>query len=153
MNRVVRIARVVNVQPHPNADRLDRLTLWDGTDEGTYDLLSGKHYVHGQLGILIPLGAVLPGPLAVDMWLWGARADRSWIVEAKILRGILSAGLFGGREYRVDPGDPRSVQKHAEMSAAGDVLLPDGALLWSRWNDAWSLGDDVTAELGIELPA
>lgn len=152
MSRPVRIARVVNVRPHPNADRLDLLTLWDGTDNGTYDLVSGKHYVHGQLGILIPVGAVLPGPLAVDMWLWGARADRSWIVEAKVMRGIMSAGLFGGREYRVDPNDPRSVAKHAEMSAAGDIQLDDGSLLWSRWNPDWKLSDDVTAELGIVLP-
>lgn len=145
----VRIVRVVNVRPHPNADRLDLLTLWDGTVEGTYDLVSGKHYVHGQLGLSIPVGSILPGPLSVDMWLWGAKPDKPWIVEAKNMRGIMSAGLFGGREYRVDPNDPRSVAKHREMSDAGDIVLPDGALLWSRWNEAWKLGDDVTEELGI----
>ena len=147
-----RVVRVVGIYPHPNADRLDCLTVWDGDDLGTYDLVVGKHYVHGQLGVHIPPGAILPGPLAVDMWLWGAKPDRPWTVSAKLLRGMKSDGLFSGREYRVDPNDPRSVQKHAEMSAAGDIVLADGSLKWSRWNDAWVLGDDVTDELGIVLP-
>jgi hypothetical protein len=144
-----RVVRVESARPHPNADRLDCLVVWNGYD--FYDLVVGKHYVHGQMGIHIPPGAGLPGPLAVDLWLWGAKPDRVWTVEAKILRGMKSDGIFSGREYRVDPNDPRSVQKHAEMSAAGDVELPDGSLKWSRWNDAWALGDDVTDELGIVL--
>ena len=143
----VRVCRLLKVRPHPNADRLDILTLFDG--EEWKELVSGKHYVEGQLGIHIPEGALLPGPVAVEMWLWGAKPDRPWIVTAKNMRGIVSAGLFSGREYRVDPNDSRSQEKYDQHSAAGDELLSDGSFKWSRWNDAWQLGDEVSEELGV----
>jgi tRNA-binding EMAP/Myf-like protein len=149
----VRIVSVTNLRAHPNADRLDILTLWDGMGEEV-ELVTGKHYHPGQLGVLIPVGAILPGPLAVDMWMWGAKPDKPWTVETKNMRGIMSAGLFSGREYRVDPNDPCSVERYAQNMNPADsyVDLASGWLKWGMWKDAWQLGDDVTEELGIQLP-
>jgi hypothetical protein len=154
----VRIVEVTSLEAHPNADRLDVLTLWDGQMVDGWmvksRLVTGKHYREGQLGVLIPVGAILPGPLAVDMWLWGAKPDKPWTVGAKDMRGIRSAGLFSGREYRVDPNDPRSVERYAQNMNPADsyVDLASGWLKWGMWNDAWQLGDDVTEELDIQLP-
>jgi len=149
-----RIVKVVNRIAHPNADRLDVLEIEWPHELGasfhpyTQEVVTGKHYVPGQLGVHIPEGAILPGPLAVDLWMWGAKSDKPWLVEAKVMRGIRSSGVFSGREYRVDPNDPRSIEKHEQHSAAGDELLPDGSYKWALWKDHWQLGDDVTDELG-----
>lgn len=90
----------------------------------------GRHYDEGTLGLFIPEGFIVGEPLLREMWLWndqqgkgrlaGSRGDR---VKAKLMAGVLSEGLFYGSVWRDDAG------------------------VWHRsllWRDGWREGDDAT---------
>lgn len=101
-------------------------------------VVTGRHYVDGQVGVFISEGCVVPEALLREMWLWndaqgkgrlgGKRGDR---VKAKDMAGVRSEGLFYGRDWF----DAAGVWHRAE-----------------RWNPSWVEGDDVAAELGVTSP-
>jgi hypothetical protein len=94
----------------------------------------GRHYAEGQLGLYVPAGIVVPESFLREMWLWndrqgkgrlaGSRGDR---VKAKVMGGVLSEGLFYGSTWYDEAG------------------------VWHRsllWRDEWAEGDDVTDLVG-----
>jgi hypothetical protein len=92
-----------------------------------YKLVTGKHYVNNQLGIVIPPGFILPDNILDDMWLRGRLAGKKRNrVVAKLMFGIFSEAIFYGNEF-----------------------THDGKLIKSpAWHDNWREGDDVTEEIG-----
>lgn len=102
-------------------------------------VVTGKHYVDGQLGVFVPEGYLVPEGLLREMWLWndaqrkgrlgGVRGNR---VKSKVMDGVLSEGLFYGQTWF----DWDGVLKSSE-----------------RWNPSWVEGDHVGCELGVISPA
>lgn len=128
MNRCF-IVTVKAIYKHSANPKLWIVTL-AGTGDGAKQILAGSeldgscHYTVGQLGIFIPVGAIVPDKLADEMWvkgrLGGKKKNR---VRATMRDGVLSDGLFYG-------------------SPSDKVVSPS-------WNPAWKAGDDVTAEVGV----
>lgn len=120
------VVRIESITKHPNADRLEIITLSNGVS-----LVTGPHYFVGSLGVYIPTGSWLPGYLAKDLWLTGkANSSDKWVaVEPRNMRGVMSEGLFCGSEYQNDRD--------------GDVIA------WGYWQNHWTEGDDAGAYLGI----
>ena len=86
---MVEVLPLTNVEPHPNADRLDLAVV------GNYRVIVPKGtYRPNDLVAYIPEGAVLPDALVDELdirpYLTGSRHDR---VMATKLRGALSQGL------------------------------------------------------------
>lgn len=124
MDKSCKVCKITNLQNHTGPNGKEFQTF----EAGGYKLVTGKHYKEGQLGIVIPPGAVLPDDILDDMWLRGrlAGAKRNRVV-AKTMFGKLSEAIFYGSEYEVD-----------------------GKLVNSRaWNPAWTEGHDVTSEIGV----
>ena len=96
---------------------------------GGYRLVTGNHYAEGQLGVIIPAGAIVPDNILEEMWLKdklsGAKRNK---VKVKTMCGYISEGIFYGRTWMDDQGVIRK------------------SLLWK---DTWLEGDDVTTQLGI----
>lgn len=103
--------------------------LFQTFEAGGYKLVTGSHYINGQLGVIIPIGAIVPDNITEEMWvkdkLGGKKRNR---VVAKTMFGYPSEGLFYGRTW-ID----------------GDGIVRKALL----WNDNWKVGDDVTKELGV----
>lgn len=118
-----RIVRIRGIDVHPNADRLVILRLNTGVD-----LVSGPHYEEGMTGVYIDAPALLPGWLAEDLWMV-KKGDRWVPLEARIMRGVPSPGVFAGHKWRNSPDRPWQA--------------------WAPWRDRWKIGDDVTDYLGI----
>lgn len=103
----------IHPQPHPFDWNL-RVDEIHG-----YKIMVGNHYEFGQLGILIPDGAIVPDKLAEEMWVKGKLAGKQKNrVKARDIRGVRSEALFYGSQ---------------------------GA----SWNPEWKEGDDVTDEIGV----
>lgn len=137
----VRVVKVETLEPHPNGDRLDVLTLTGGVK-----VVTGKHYRAGQLGVYFPPGCLIPGYLAEDLWLKGRVGCFQWTeVSGKNMRGIESPGVFAGEVYCKVRSDPRSVKLFAMRGGSdeGDWIR------WPYWRDWWRIGDDVAAYLGV----
>lgn len=149
------VAHVDSIEKHPNADRLEVLTVrWlkDG-QLGHHAVVTGRHYRVGQLGVLILPPAKLPGWLAEDLWLFGSERAKQlplFEVRAMQIRGEWSAGLFSGQVYRKDRDDPRSAERFAaQQRMAGAKVTDDDWIVWPAWRDEWAIGDDVAGALGI----
>jgi hypothetical protein len=122
--RSCRICRIANLQNHVSKKGKEFQTF----EAGGYKLVTGKHYKEGQLGIVIPPGAILPNNILEDMWLKGrlAGAKRNRVV-AKTMFDQHSEAIFYGQEYE-----------------------DNGVHIKSRaWNPDWKEGDDVSKELGV----
>lgn len=75
----IRVARALDVRPHPNADRLLLCRIDPGSD-GAVDLVCGAPVVEeGALYAWVPPGASLPGGMRI---------------EAREIRGIMSHGML-----------------------------------------------------------
>lgn len=125
------IVAVNNVQPHPNADNLDIITIYSAKEDREHKLVTGQHYRTGIRGIYVRPGTKLPGWFAKDMWL-SAKGDKWFSVKEIEMRGIASPGLFCGQEWQ-------KTRDHA---------LED----WPYWQGWFKLGTDVSAYLGV-VPA
>ncbi len=92
----VEVLSLANVEPHPNADRLELAVV------GNYRVIVGKNaFRPGDLVAYIPEGALLPDRLIEELgirgYLAGSQHNR---VKAAKLRGVLSQGLvYGAREH------------------------------------------------------
>lgn len=159
------VARVIEVVPHPNADRVEvirisssariRIGLVDGYAETT-TLVTGKHYRAGDLGVWLQPGASIPGWLANHLWEAGKKkaSDSTYrfTVMEKQLRGIASPGLWIGKFYQTDT----SAESHdhaRELKEHGGIETFREGVSWITppyWNPEWKVGDVVDAELGVE---
>jgi tRNA-binding EMAP/Myf-like protein len=88
----VEVLSLANVEPHPNADRLELAVV------GNYRVIVGKNaFRPGDLVAYIPEGALLPDRLIEELgirgYLAGSQHNR---VKAAKLRGVLSQGLVYG---------------------------------------------------------
>jgi hypothetical protein len=143
------VARIFDVRPHPNADRLEIIRVSWGFP--CVDLVTGKHYREGDLGVCLRPGALIPGWLAHDLWLVGKnRSDQPFIVRDIEIRGVASPGLWAGQWYRNDSS--KESRLRADELARGGGEIVDGWISWARWNPSWKPGDVVDAELEV-IPA
>ena len=147
------VGRVVSIEPHSNADRLEVLDVL--VSETPYvtphymQLVTGKHYRAGDLGVWLADGARIPGWLAYQLWLVGKkRAAEPFEVRAMEIRGVWSGGLWVGEWYRNDSSKESALR--ADDLRRGGGAEVDGWIRWARWNQAWKVGDVVAEELGIE---
>lgn len=91
-------------------------------------VVTGDHYTQYQLGFFIPEGAVVPEKLLREMWLWNDETGK---------------GRLGGKKgNRV---------KQREMDGVKSTGLFYGSQ-GESWNPSWQVGQDITDELGIEMP-
>jgi hypothetical protein len=98
-------------------------------DAGPFKLVTGKHYEEGQLGVVIPAGAIVPDDIAKEMWLYGKLAGKKRKrVAPKMMFGHRSEAIF----YAATWTDDNGVLQHS-----------------SKWQFHWKEGDDVTACLGV----
>ena len=144
------VCQVINIEPHPNADRLELIHVsWPVRVESSSSLLespavvaatfvpfeterivTGPHYRIGQLGVYIAAGQQIPGWLAKELWMVGAANTEPLIpVVAKNMRGITSPGVFCGSAFQNDRTSPWQT--------------------WDHWNPDWRVGQDVSASLGV----
>jgi RNA ligase (TIGR02306 family) len=103
---VVEVLRLTNVEPHPNADRLDLAVV------GNYRVIVAKGSFHtDDLVAYIPEAALLPealiDELGVRNYLAGSQHNR---VKAQKLRGILSQGLVYAARLGWEPGQDVTVE-------------------------------------------
>lgn len=120
------IARLTNLRDHPTISHLQLATV------AGRQVVVGRHYDEGILGIFLPDGAVVPDKLAEEMWVKGKLAGKKGNrVKARERDGILSEGLFYGSIFWV-------VESEGKVYNKGP-----------SWNPAWTEGQDVTAEIGV----
>lgn len=95
---------------------------------GPYNLVTGPHYVNGQYGVVIPIGAIVPDHIAEEMWVLGKLGGkkRNRVVR-KTMAGHVSEGLFYGAIW---------INGHEQLFS-------------KIWDSRWHEGDDVTAQLGV----
>lgn len=132
---VVEVLPLTNVEPHPNADRLDLAVV------GNYRVIVQKDaYRPNDLVAYIPEGAVLPDALIDELgvrpYLAGSRHDR---VMATKLRGVLSQGLVVRARSHWQAGqdvtDELGVTKWEPEIPAGMAGNPAPAPIWWRSYD------------------
>lgn len=117
---LVEVLRLTDVEPHPNADRLDLAVV------GNYRVIVAKGSFHtDDLVAYIPEAALLPeaviDELGVRNYLAGSQHNR---VKAQKLRGILSQGLV----YAARPG----------WESGQDVSVELGITKWEpKFHWAW----------------
>ncbi len=116
----VLIGRVLDVKPHPNADRLSLCQVDAGGAEGPLEVVCGAPNVRaGTTYPFAPVGSVLPGGLKL---------------ERRTIRGVVSNGMLcSARELGLG-------QEHD-----GILALETDAAPGTRFVDAVSLSDDRIA--------
>ncbi len=127
----------LEIEPHPNADRLELAKV------GDYRSIVGKGlYKTGDLGVYIPEAALVPEWLLKRMGLEGKLAGKQHNrVKAAKFRGVLSQGLVCGAEFR----DENPVEEP----------LRTAMLVYLKNDEKHSYGyiaegEDATEFLGIE---
>ena len=121
----VKVGKVTAVDPHPNADRLELLTI-DGGQTAVVQL----GYQKGDYVVVFPEAAVLPADLLRRMGLW------------KEDKGV--GALAGSAGNRVRPAKLRGVLSEV-LVAKADALVPDFLSL-----DDIRVGNDVAELLEID---
>jgi hypothetical protein len=105
------VAPITNIRPHPELSHLKVAEV------AGHQVITGDHYVEGQLGVFIPAGTIVPDELADEMWVLGKLGgNKRNKVKSTVRAGVRSEGLFYA-DYGV------------------------------RWNNDWIVGQDVTEEL------
>ena len=91
------IAKITNLQTEVYDDSNKKFQIFEAAG---YKLVTGYHYIDGELGVVIPAGAVVPDQLLKDMWLYGklAGAKRNRVVSKKMF-GYPSEAIFYGKRY------------------------------------------------------
>nr|MDQ3575723.1 phenylalanine--tRNA ligase subunit beta [Actinomycetota bacterium] len=118
------VARVLDVRPHPEADRV-RLTEVDIGDGQPLQVVCGAPNVAaGQLVPLATVGAVLPGDLEI-----GRRK----------VRGRWSEGMICS-----------SAELRLGKDQDGIMVLPEGLTVGASFSDAMGITADVVYDLAIE---
>jgi len=92
----VNVVKIDKVEKHPDADRLDVVTI------GGYLCIANKNddgssrYKEGELVVYIPEGSVMPLWMMKEMDFWDINKDKPAFryVKAKKLRGIFSQGIL-----------------------------------------------------------
>lgn len=117
---------LTNIRTHPTATHLDVANC------GPHQVIIGRHYDEGTLGIFIPDGSIVPKKLATEMWvlgrLSGSKKNR---VKTRLKEGVRTDGLFYGSRFYLLDGEQRVYQSGPS------------------WNPDWKIGDDVTAQIGV----
>jgi phenylalanyl-tRNA synthetase beta chain len=115
------VAKILSVQPHPNADKL---SLCDVTDDAhTYPIVCGAKNIHkGDVVPLAKVGAVIPG---------------GYTIKSTTLRGERSEGMLCS-EAELEIGD----------DASGILQLPADMTPGTPLEEALDLGDTVL-DVGI----
>lgn len=128
------IVRILEVRPHPDADKLDVLTFrapFPSKAEGArhVQVVAGKHYQSGPHGeaVWFRPEATLPGWLAEEMWL--SHGLKAFEVRAFPIRGEMSEGIIAGRFWR------KTLEHQFE--------------LWRFWKQSWHPGEDVSDYFGV----
>lgn len=117
------VARVLDVAPHPNADRV-RVTQVDAGGEPLQVVCGAPNVAAGQLVAFAPVGAVLPGDFAI-----GRRQ----------VRGVWSEGMIcSARELALGE------------DGAGIMVLDGDHELGTPLAEALGLASDVVYDLAIE---
>lgn len=120
------VVSLQNLRDHPSKVDLQIATV------AGHQIVVGRHYDEGVVGIFIPDGAIIPDRLAEEMWLKGRLAGKNKDRVKKTERnGIVSEGLFYGSRF---------------------WLLKDGEKVYQNgpsWNPTWVEGQDVTKEIGV----
>ena len=153
------VGRITDIQPHPNADRLEIISfdygrgqLYDPVLPDIQSLVTGKHYRVGDLGVWLKPGAWIPGWLAHDLWLVGKeRAQEPFEVREMPLRGVNSPGLWCGQWYRKDSSKESRLRWDDYQRGGGRIV--EGWIEWARWNPEWRVGDAVDDALLCAQPA
>lgn len=124
------ICKIVELNPHPNADHLEIATI--SVRDELINLVVGTHYEIGTLGIYIPVGAIVPEKLAKEMWVYGRLTgkNKDWVASRKMY-GVESSGLFYGSKFY--------------LMVDGSKKIESGP----SWENHWQEGDDVTAAIGV----
>lgn len=116
---------------------------------GGTDLVTGRHYKIGDLGIWLKPGGYLPGYLARSLWMVGRARGNDWFEVREIpFFGVPSPGLWAGQWYTND-GSKESALHHQDMVARGGLVRSDGFVKWPYWQPEWEPGDDVSDHLGV----
>ncbi|HSE61591.1 MAG TPA: hypothetical protein VLA88_04840, partial [Candidatus Saccharimonadales bacterium] len=92
------VADIVEVAPHPNADKLNIYQAFDGQE--TVQVVSGDRQIQaGDKVAWIKPGATVPST-------WGT--DQPLVLEARPMRGEISNGMFGsGKELAINDDHER----------------------------------------------
>ncbi|MGH9165625.1 MAG: YtpR family tRNA-binding protein, partial [Acidimicrobiales bacterium] len=118
------VARVLDVRPHPGADRV-RLTEVDVGDGQPRQVVCGAPNVAaGQLVALAGIGTVLPGGMEI---------------ARRKVRGEWSEGMICS-----------AVELSLGEDAEGIMVLPEGLEVGARFAEAMGIGADVVYDLAIE---
>jgi RNA ligase (TIGR02306 family) len=144
----VRVARITNVRPHPNADQLDLADV-----EGYSVIVRRGEFAEGSLCVYIPRDSVVPEGSPMFGFLGSDRR-----IRPKRLRGIFSDGLVmpvacsswvEGQDVGSDLGIVRYEPKLSPMLLSG-AALPDPGIAPSydlhplrRYKDAFRDGDQA----------
>jgi hypothetical protein len=100
---------------------------------GGHQVVVGRHYDEGTLGIFLPDGAIVPDKLASEMRVLGKLAGkRRNRVKARDFLGVFSEGLFYGSAF-------------FDQDVNGQKTYDVGP----SWNPDWIEGQDVTEEIGV----
>ena len=119
--RGVRVARILSLKPHPDADHLSLCEVTTG--ESTYPVVCGAGNI--RVGDTVPLalvGATLPGDL---------------VIRSSRIRGEVSEGMLCSEEELGIGAD-----------ASGIMILPPDLPLGGELGDALNLGDSVL-DIGV----
>lgn len=118
------VARVLDVRPHPDADRVRLVDVDAGDGEPKQIACGADNVAAGQLVPLATVGAVLPGGLEI---------------ARRKVRGQWSDGMIcSAHELRV--GEDRD----------GIMVLPDAVEVGAPFAEAMGIGTDVVFDLAIE---
>jgi RNA ligase (TIGR02306 family) len=121
----VEIVKIYNVEDHPNADRLDIISI-EGMD---YKVITGKGNLNvGELAFYFPVDSVLPDILVEEFNINSYYKNR---IRAAKLRGVFSEGLLiSVSSYLKD---------HPEIIGYADI-----------YNEfKWEVGEDFTDFFGV----
>lgn len=145
------VERVARIRPHrdPRITGLEVLILTNGVQ-----LVTGKHYREGDLGIYLRPGCLIPGLLAEQLWLVGKKRAAAWFEVRAMPIGIHDApdelkedslGLWCGEWYMNDK-TAESATKAAEF---GSELDAQGFIHWRFWRPEWQPGHTIDGHFGI----
>lgn len=153
------VQRIESIRPHPDETRtkIEVIKLRREASDGV-ELVTGKHYRVGLLGIYLKAGCWIPGWLAEDLWLVGKkRGNEPFEVRSINIFGVESPGLFCGAEYMND-GSEASAERYKKLEKEGGRAIgtnrQDGKhqgdwITWPRWRSHWTEGMVLDGYLGV----
>lgn len=185
------VTRILKVEPHPDptATRTEVIHVLippglcencppppPGEPQGgrgaAQQLVTGKHYRAGDLGVWLRPGGYIPGWLARSLWMVGKARANAWFEVRSIPIGppggtvkVESPGLWCGMYYQTDTS--RESHEHYEemreqggvevwRNSAGELWEGLGQraeftpwIRWPYWKARWQVGDVLDDHLGV----